>query len=391
MNVLTRGELRTLMQHETKPCVSLFLPTHRSGRDQEQDAIRYKNLLRQAEEALVDADMRRPEAEAFLKSAADLQFNALFWRDRSDGLAVFCADGFSRAYQIPLTLPELAVVGERFHIAPLLPMLQGNGHFYILALTQNSVSLYEATRYAIREVVLPELAPVENEVDDGALQARTYGPPVVGRARSEEAMFHGHGGMEDRRKKEAMRYFQRVDRVVCQALREEQAPLVVAGVDYLTPIYESVNHYPRLVHANVSGNPATWSDTQLREQGWQAVEPELNRAQQQAIAAYHKSVGSGQSSDDVREVVLAAEQGRVDKLFVARDRQTWGHVDTELLAVHVSPAESRQGEDLLDRAAVQTLAHGGEVYAVEQVPGEKSPIAALFRYAAESPAASSGG
>ena len=38
-------------------------------------------------------------------------------------------------------------------------------------------------------------------------------------------------------------------------------------------------------------------------------------------------------------------------------------------------------EDLLDLAAVQTLLHGGTIYAVEpeQVPGG-GPLAALFRY-----------
>jgi hypothetical protein len=46
--------------------------------------------------------------------------------------------------------------------------------------------------------------------------------------------------------------------------------------------------------------------------------------------------------------------------------------------------ESRQpgDQDLLDLAAVQTLAHAGDVYAVtpDEVPDARSPVAAVFRY-----------
>jgi hypothetical protein len=42
-------------------CVSLFMPTHRSGRDTEQDPIRFKNLIREVEESLTAKGLRASE------------------------------------------------------------------------------------------------------------------------------------------------------------------------------------------------------------------------------------------------------------------------------------------------------------------------------------------
>jgi len=46
------------------------------------------------------------------------------------------------------------VVSDRFHLKPLLPLLTGDGRFYILALSQNQVRLLQGTRYSVRGLYL---------------------------------------------------------------------------------------------------------------------------------------------------------------------------------------------------------------------------------------------
>jgi hypothetical protein len=41
------------------------------------------------------------------------------------------------------------VVTDRFHIKPLLPLLSGDGRFYVLALSQSEVRLLQGTRYSV--------------------------------------------------------------------------------------------------------------------------------------------------------------------------------------------------------------------------------------------------
>lgn len=56
-----------------------------------------------------------------------------------------------------MTLPTLAVATDRFHLKPLLQLLSGDGQFYILALSQNQVRLFQGNRYHVSGVELTDL------------------------------------------------------------------------------------------------------------------------------------------------------------------------------------------------------------------------------------------
>lgn len=83
----------------------------------------------------------------------------------------------------------------------------------------------------------------------------------------------------------------------------------------------------------------------------------------------------------IKAIVPEAYAGRIGILFVAVDRHLWGSFDPHTMTVSVHLQAVCGNEELLDLAAMQTLLHGGAVYAVEQrhVPGE-TLAAALFRY-----------
>ena len=49
MDVLNKTELEQLMLNEQQNCVSIYLPTHQTGAEIQQDPIRLKNQLKEAE------------------------------------------------------------------------------------------------------------------------------------------------------------------------------------------------------------------------------------------------------------------------------------------------------------------------------------------------------
>ncbi len=61
----------------------------------------------------------------------------------------------------------------------------------------------------------------------------------------------------------------------------------------------------------------------------------------------------------------------------------WGCFDAKQATIHIDHEQLPGSEDLLDRACVEVISHGGEVYSV---PSEQiktgAPMAAIFRYAA---------
>jgi hypothetical protein len=122
---------------------------------------------------------------------------------------------------------------------------------------------------------------------------------------------------------------------------------------------------------------------ELHDQAWPIVEPYFAKAQQEAIERYNLYDGSNpeRASKTIEEIVSAAAYGRADTLFVAVDTEQWGTFNYETSKVELHPAPQPGDEDLLDLAAIQTLMHGGTVYALpaDQVP-EGAPMTAIFRY-----------
>jgi hypothetical protein len=92
--------------------------------------------------------------------------------------------------------------------------------------------------------------------------------------------------------------------------------------------------------------------------------------------------GTGKTSGDLKKIIPSAYQGRVDALFVAVGVQQWGAFEANAGELEVHESRQPGDQDLLDLAAVQTLTHAGDVYAVtpDEIPDSRSPVAAVFRY-----------
>lgn len=187
--------------------------------------------------------------------------------------------------------------------------------------------------------------------------------------------------LEGESKEDLLEYFRQIDRGLHALLRDEQAPLVLAGVEYLQPIDREANTYAHLIEAGVTGNSDHVEMDALREQAWPLVEPIFLQAEAEAAAQYERYAGTEQASDDLSAIVPAAFFGRVEALFVALGVQQWGHFDRKTAVVTLDNEEGEAGEDLLNLAALHTFLNGGVVYAVEAdaVPSHQS-AAAVYRY-----------
>lgn len=385
--LLSRFEIERLTDTYNTWHVSLYLPTHSGGAAKEQDPIRLKNALQEAEERLLDTDLQPEEAEDLLAPARNLIDNENFWKRQSQGLALFLAEDFLRYYQMPLDFQERVVVSDHFHIKPLLPGLSNNGRFYVLALDQEEIELYQGSRYSISEINLEQIPEGLAEIlkwDDPEqrLNLHTGSKSVVDGGVS--AIFHGHGvASEDDPDEYITRYFHRVDEGVSDWLAGEEAPLVLAGVEYLLPLYQEANSYPHILSEGIKKDPQALTPAELHARAWEIVEPLFKDDQEEAYNAYYHLADSepDRTSQAIEEIVPAAYFERVEVLFVALDAVRWGRFDPENSEVELHEEAQPKDKDLLDLAAAHTLQNGGTVYAVERddIPGE-SPLAAVFRF-----------
>lgn len=392
MSLLSREEVKALVEQPKGLCVSIYMPIYRLAADIQQNSIRLKNLMRQAESSIVESGMSDKEAGEFLQPLQELiDSDESFWQENNnEGLVVFVGSGVFRYYRVPLNFQELVVVTDRFHLKPLLPLLTGDGKYYVLALSQQDVRFLECTRSSVKEI---ELEDVPKSLDE-ALQydetakdgQRRMSTPKGGTNNSFQhaGSFHGQGSPDrDKFQRDMEQYWYAIDRGLQKYLHNKRAPLVLAGVEHLFPGYRQANSYQHLVEEGIAGNPELLKPEELQAKAWEIVQPLFLREQQDAIEHYKELTATERTSTDLKEVIPAAYYGRVEQLFVAVGVQQWGifnpGISTATVDIHSDPELG--DEDLLDAAAVHTIVNGGTVYAVEpdQVPDE-APLAAVFRY-----------
>ena len=381
MDLLSETEMLNLLEARNGLRVSLF--THTVPSATTGNVIRLKNLLRAAEEKLAAEGQTPEQARALLQPARDFAADGDWWREPAEGLALFLsADRFS-TFRLPYAPAELAVVGSSFHLRPLLPMFTSDGHFHVLALSQNEVRLLRGSRMGLAQMELDNVPKslaeiLANYTVEGQVRIHTGAPQ--GQKGYGAVFTGGHGAAEMDNKDSIREFFRSIDRGVHELLQEHNAPLVLAGVGWLLPLYHEVNTYPQLVKDGVPGNPEGTSLGDLHMSAWALVAPLFDQDQNQICAQYELAASKDRAVHLLEEAVPAAHEGRLASLLVPLDSQLWGTYSPETgeVQLHADPASGDL--DLIDYAAVEALSHGTKVYALpaEELPAK--PVAGILRY-----------
>jgi len=200
VNTLDKYYTQGILDNCNPPCLSLYQPTHRQHPDNQQDPIRFGNLVKALEESLLQQFLKdeiRPLLEPFLALADDRDF----WNHTLDGLAVLGAKGIFRVYNLQRPVAELAVVADSFHTKPLMRILQSADRYHVLGLNRKEINLFEGNRDALDEIEPAQGVPrtiseaLGEELTEPHQTVASYGG--VGGGHS--PMHHGHGGKESAR------------------------------------------------------------------------------------------------------------------------------------------------------------------------------------------------
>jgi hypothetical protein len=370
MDIICANDIKQLLQNGEGVHVSVMMPAHHKGGVDQQDPIRFKNLLRLAEEKMIQKGLRPTEARLMVKPAEALITDNLFWRQQGDGLALFMESNRFFYYRLPLVLQEAVEVGNRFLLRPLVPIMGKCGVFYILAISQNENRMLQCT-------LTGSVRINTGDIPGSLAQTLRFEAAPEGSVRLHASSTAGAGGSgapiqaaassrANLEKDHILQYFEQVNGGISKILKFEGAPLVLAAVDYLHPLYRKANTYANLMPEGITGNPDTMNDSALREAAWPLVDKYFSKDRLAALADYRQAAGTGATVNNGKEVLEASQQGRVRALFIA-----------ESIA---NQAQSESG-DVIEASVYQTLKHAGVVYTLktEDMP-EKVPVVALLRY-----------
>ncbi|MCT1434482.1 baeRF3 domain-containing protein [Dietzia maris] len=349
--------------------VSIFLPTARGGAEVRENPIRAKSLIKEAEAQLKAHGASQEESDEVLGPLVTLLEDDAYWQHLADGLALFAAEGFWRAYRLATDLPETVHVSDRFAVRPIVPAAVGDGEFLVLAVSQNKVRLLEGSAATIREL---DLGSIPASVDDMA--GDTQPPPHQQQRFSSGAgaghsghtagggVVHSHGTGAEVGDVQLEKFLRQVAQGLEEVLEpNDRRPVVLASVAEYHPQFREYLNYEHLVDEVAAGNPDALSPGDLHERAWKLVEPAFGRRAEDdaerfgdAIGADRAVVGGGS------EILKAAQEARVERLLITRRRCAADH-----------------GPDDLDTAVGQVLATSGSVVVVDSLPKDVAEGAIL--------------
>lgn len=370
-----------LFNADATPCISLYQPTHRHGPENQQDLIRFKNLIKQIEASLSETYDKR-QIESLMKPFEKLAADWDFWQHASEGLALFATEGKCIIYRLQRRVKELAIVATSFHIKPLIRIFQSADRYHLLGLNRKEFTLFEGNRYGVEEVKLDPTIPrtikeaLGEQYTEKYLTAGAYSGPRG------TAMFHGHGSKKDVISIDMERYFRHVDRTVLDHYsRPMELPLyLVALAEYHTP-FQQLSHNPYLQEEGIKIDYDAISLDELKKSAWEIIEPVYLKKTKTLVDMFEQARAQFEGSDDIAQVARAAAENRISRILIEADCVYPGRVNTETGELISGDLDHPEIDDVLDDLAEMVFNNKGEVVVLpkERMPSDTG-VAAIFRY-----------
>lgn len=384
MELLTRELIKEFLSISSTPCLSLYMPTHRSHPENLQDIIRFKNLVKQLEKSLLE-QYSAFDVKKFLEPFEMLGNDKEFWNHTLDGLAVLGSTEYFKVITVPIAVQEFAVVADSFHTKPLRKYLQSEDRYHVLGLSLHDIRLFEGNRHSLVEVeLLPDIPKnITEAVGDELTEKHSTVASYGGVGGESSNMHHGHGGKKDEVDKDVERFF----RVIASAIYENYSkptslPLILAALPEHHNLFQKVNKNPFLLPKGIAVNPESISTDKLIKIAWEVMEPDYLLKLQSLADKLEQAKANGLGSDNIEEVVEAAEVGRVETILIEANRVIAKRLRNKNTGTF-KQADSTQPilDDLLDDIEELVTKMGGKVMII---PSEKMPtktgLAAVFRY-----------
>ena len=376
MELLTKEIVQELLSINEAPCISLYMPTHRSHPENLQDVIRFKNLLKELEASLVQK-YAASEVKKSLEPFEAIIDDENLWNQTIEGLAIFSAKGFFKVIKLQESVKELAMVADSFHTKPLRQYLQSTDRYHVLGIGLKDIQLFEGNRHSLVKLDL------QADVPETLTQA--LGDELTEKHSSiDSAGIHfGQGGKSDEEDNDTARFFRAVSKSIYENYSKPIGlPLILAALPNHHNLFHKVNKNPLLLANGIDTNPESVAIEKLAQMAWSIMEPEYLGKLDSVVEKFAQEKANGKGSDDMKEIGVAAVEGKIETLIIEADRMMANKLTNQVTGnIQNRDLTNPKVDDLLDDLGELVIKMGGNVMVL---PADKMPsetgLAAIFRY-----------
>ncbi|TCM68353.1 hypothetical protein EC844_10556 [Acinetobacter calcoaceticus] len=363
--------LSELQNVQADPAVSVFIKTHRTFPDNQQDSIALKNQLKHLEDRLGhEYDSKIADQ---IVSKIRLATDELDPNYNLDSLAIFATTDQVKVLRLPFITNERITIGQKFETRDFLRELSYAVNAYVVVVTREIGRLIQISN----DQVVYEYT---GEHEDAPLPHGAF-PLQNTHLYTTSSNDRAVASNEDNYLKE---FLNRVDKNVQVIKNSTDLPLIIVADRRNIGFYESVCDRPQDIIITVD------NVTNLEQGSAQhivdGIQTQLEQYRQQrdilALEALDKSYGQPLIRTDLQEIYKAAFEGNAATLYVQRGFMLSGHIDEDQqrlsLEDHVEP---NQSNDVVSQVIDVVDKNGGEVvFLPEALLKDKAPVVLVMRY-----------
>jgi hypothetical protein len=362
------------------PHISIYQETSRHASKQKHDALVFKNLVKDIELTLSNRYSPK-DIKPLMTMLKTLENESTFWRQSSDGIALFATLETSIIYHLKRPVPTTVEVSDSFHLKPLIAYFQIMKDYHILSLDAESFDVYQSNPYEVDRVLLGDGVPRTLKDILGDEHTPSYHTHGTYGGASDSSTFHGHGGKKADEDIDLKRFFRQVDALVYEHVsKDAKRPLLLLTRPEYEHLYRSVSDHPYLEDHSLFKTFEDGDDTSMiksiRAHAEKAFMEKIDTIKKQ----YHQQQTHDTDLEQPLEILSAAKDGRIETLLIGEDATVPIFLDQKKNLPEMTSKNLRV-PDLLDDLAQLTIEKKGQVYILNSrdMPNDKE-VVAIYRY-----------
>jgi hypothetical protein len=371
---LTRESLNELSTFQAETCITLMMPTHALPPERETNPILFKNLVAEVKEKWTQHN--RSQHFHLLENLEDVYLDRHFWNHQHAGLALFINDSFIRLHQVPIQLPELTMVSNRFHIKPLYRYFQENDRVHVLVLNLDGVKVYEGNQFHMKEIQIEGkmVQSMKEALGDELTDDHFNTASATGNGSNKQAnqmtghVVHGYMEKSQEQDIDAERFFRHIDQQMYAHFSSvAQLPLLLAAPAEHHSLFRGLSKNEYLLEQGIQMNAAQLSPDELKNKMWETYQPIYEQRIQHTLEKHQLASSQHLSQTLLEDIALDAIDGKIEMLLVEEDRIIKGRINEEERTITYTPSGV---EDVLDDLSALVLDRGGKVMLL---PADRMP------------------
>ncbi|HLK15467.1 MAG TPA: hypothetical protein VKT78_11735, partial [Fimbriimonadaceae bacterium] len=284
-----------------------------------------------------------------------------------------------RLFSLPFLVDDSLTVSHAFNILPLTPALAPPLAFYILVLDKHEIRLIHSRDMEWEHIGLGDFAGTIEAFCHAESRGDSHQQHVAGPGH-QTAIGPGGTDHDAVEKARTRRYFVALDHKVVEVLSAGREPLILAGPADAQALYRDLTRYPHVAKTGIGAQHPT-PDDELHRSATQIAQLIADQARKLELNRYRLRAGTGLTSQQIEEILVASNTGKIESLLISGAVPIWGKFDEVTGTTRISDSAGSTDEDLVNLAAINTIRHRGSIFPVKE--GELDLVgstAAVFRF-----------